>query len=66
MIGRATNDTAKWNVTQRILAAWMRVPSLRLGQFIDNATHGRNPDMFTIEDASLADLCEEYAEEHGR
>lgn len=59
--GRAFTDSMKLNVSQRILAAWMKVPCLRLTQFIMAATG--NGDPFFVEDEALAKACEEYVSE---
>ncbi len=64
--GRAQTYAEKCDVSQRILAAWTRVSSLRLGQFINNAErhhrdHSAGPDLFSIEDEALAAACERYS-----
>jgi hypothetical protein len=65
MQGRALTEERKRAVAERILAAWMRVPELRLGQFISNARawNGSFPSggLFYTEDEELAILCEAFA-----
>lgn len=55
-------------ISNRILAAWQRCPSLRLGQFIANAITAAGfkpaPDPFYIEDLALAEACDAFAEKH--
>jgi len=55
--GRAVTPEQKRKAMERVLAAWLLVPELRLGQFIENATG--NP--FYVEDDALAEACEAYA-----
>ncbi len=57
--GRAQTDAERSDVTQRILCAWMLVPHLRLGQFIDLARRSRV--LFSLDDNDLAERCERYA-----
>ena len=53
-------------VIQRIMAAWMCEPHLRLGQFIWNAVetalHSGQfmSDLFYITDEKLVEICESY------
>lgn len=56
--GRAATDPEKRAVAERILEAWRRVPSLRLGQFVTCAYGG---DVFHVEDEDLAERCEVFA-----
>ena len=65
--GRALSDGEKQAVVERILAAWVKVPALRLGQFIDNAvmSAGKNGGVFYVEDTALAEACERFAAKGG-
>jgi hypothetical protein len=47
--GRAITPEAKRAAVERLLAAWLRCPDLRLGQMIDNT----NVDLFYVEDDDL-------------
>lgn len=64
--GRAATPEQKQAITGRILAAWLRVPSQRFGQFLSNALHlyARGADVFHIEDEATAAACERFAEEN--
>ena len=56
MNGRAETPEQKRAVVERILAAWEKSPTLRLGQLIENARYrvpGPKPDLFNIEDEAL-------------
>lgn len=52
--GRAVTPAEKKAILEKVYAAWAKYPLLRLGQLIDNAMHGTEPDLFTIEDEALA------------
>ena len=58
--GRAETDEQKQKILDRLLLAWQRQPSMRLGQLIFVATGGR--DIFYDEDEALAEDVERYAE----
>lgn len=58
MPGRALTPEQKKEITDRLLAAWLRVPAMRLGQLIMNATSGR--DIFYAEDYPLIREIEEW------
>lgn len=52
-------------IHQRILRAWFKMPELRLGQLLSNATYGDNDgDNFYTEDENLAAAVEKYAAKH--
>ena len=56
------SDGEKQAVIERILAAWVKVPALRLGQFIEGgAASAGLTDAFYIEDTALAEACERFA-----
>ena len=57
--GRAETDEQKREVMKKILAAWIKTPTLRLGQLIDNATKS---DIFYIEDNDLVDAIMTWIE----
>lgn len=50
-------------IVERLLAAWLEAPSLRLGQLLWNAHHrlpDPKPDLFYVEDETLAAECERF------
>ena len=51
MIGRAETPEQKRAVIERLYAAWLKVPTLRLGQFIYGSTN--ECDIFGMEDEAL-------------
>lgn len=55
---RALTPEQKKEITDRLLAAWLRVPELRLGQMIAVATDA-HPDIFFVEDYFLIQEIEE-------
>lgn len=61
---RALTPEAKRAIVERLLAAWLRCPDLRLGQMIAagvyEPTEGE-ADLFSIEDATLIDSVERFA-----
>ena len=64
MTSRALNPASKAIITQRILAAWLKTPGLRLGQLIVNAVgNGSGADfpVFYAEDEELAVMVERFA-----
>lgn len=56
MKGRAKTPEQKREIMERILAVWMTVPDLRLGQLVNGTTR----DAFYIEDYELAEIIELY------
>jgi hypothetical protein len=64
MIGRALTPGQKRIVMDRILAAWLRVPALRLGQFLSITLDLPNGklDLFCVEDDDLAGHAEDLAD----
>ena len=63
--GRADTEALKRNVMERLLNAWQRVPELRLGQLIVNATLKRTVttnDIFYTEDLLLVEQVEAFVE----
>lgn len=64
-IGRAATDVEKRVVIERVLEAWRRVPSLRLGQFVCCALGGIPVadfgGVFNAEDETIAERCEVFA-----
>jgi hypothetical protein len=66
---RALTADQKRAVLERLLAAWLRAPELRLGQLIDNAVRAKTgclPDLFDVEDEQLAELVEAFVAGAGR
>jgi hypothetical protein len=59
--GRAVTDEQKRAVVERLLAAWMRMPHLRLGQFVCACSARTNADPFFIEDETLVTQAVEFA-----
>jgi hypothetical protein len=57
--GRAETDEQKQEVLRRLLEAWRKKPSMRLGQLVYVATGGR--DIFSDEDDQLVTDIEGYA-----
>lgn len=53
----APMDVRQRETVERILRAWLKMPELRFGQFLINAT--RKP-IYYVRDGELADDCEEY------
>jgi hypothetical protein len=62
--GRAYSPEQKRAVIERLYAAWLKVPTLRLGQFIHGATHGR--DIFSVEDEALIAELEQWVKAQER
>lgn len=56
--GRAVTDEQKRAVMERLLAAWMRMPMLRLGQLLEAATDQEETAVFFVEDDALARCVE--------
>jgi hypothetical protein len=56
---RAVTPEQKRAVVERLYAAWLKVPNLRLGQLIANAVDGG--EIFYVPDGGLADDVESYA-----
>lgn len=54
---RAVTPEQKRAVIERILAGWLRAPSLRLGQFLMTATSGA--PLYYTEDEALAQAAEQ-------
>ena len=59
--GRAQTPEQKHALLDRLYAAWQQVPELRLGQLVFSATDGQ--DIFPIEDETLIQTIEEWADE---
>lgn len=59
--GRADTIPKKLAIMERLLDAWLAHPELRLGQLIENA-RPRDCDLFSIEDAELADAIDSMDE----
>lgn len=59
--GRAVTDEQKRVVMERLLAAWMKMPELRLGQLLVAGVTGR--DVFYVEDETLVRCAERLVEE---
>lgn len=61
--GRAETPKEKRAIVERVLRAWEQAPTLRLGQFIDNAlTTTAGADTFNVEDDAFASRCEFYVD----
>jgi hypothetical protein len=58
MKDRALTPEQKKEITDRLLAAWLRTPAMRLGQLVHVVTGGR--DIFYDEDYPLVKEIEEY------
>jgi hypothetical protein len=57
--GRALSPEEKRLVVERIHAAWLTMPALRLGQLIVNAMRPiQCPEIFYVEDGALAERVE--------
>jgi hypothetical protein len=61
---RALTPEQKREILDRILAAWLAVPKMRLGQLITCATRGR--DVFSDEDYPLVTEVEAYVAAYHR
>lgn len=80
VIGRALTYVQKHVITHRLLAAWEKVPELRLGQLIENVLHAearRKPIplgqsyapvtshmLYLIEDEAFVTLVDEWVDAH--
>jgi hypothetical protein len=53
MTGRAETPEQKRAIVERLLAAWLAKPTLRLGQMIDNAGFRAATALFYVEDEAL-------------
>ncbi|KKN65718.1 hypothetical protein LCGC14_0478570 [marine sediment metagenome] len=60
MKGRAKTSSEKRVVMERILAVWVAVPNLRLGQLLENACD--TSPLYYMEDEPLAQAVEEKGE----
>lgn len=59
--GRAITPEAKRDVSERILKAWLAMPDMRFGQFIENVVRFcAEAGAFYVEDAELARACEAF------
>jgi hypothetical protein len=57
--GRAVTPEAKRAIIERLLAAWLASPHLRLGQLLEGRMHRQGVgDMFYVEDDVLARVAE--------
>lgn len=61
---RAETEDERVDFTARLALAWGKLPHMRLGQLIWNATGGK--DIFNTEDEPLIQEIEEYAKRYGR
>lgn len=59
---RANADYEKSLVMERLLSAWLKVPSMRLGQLLVCAA--AQPDIFYVEDYDLTEAAEALAAEY--
>ena len=59
---RALTATDKREVLDRIYAAWLKAPQLRLGQLLECALPLRQDDAFYIEDWPLVEAVERMVE----
>lgn len=59
--GRAVTDEQKRAVMERLLAAWIMVPHMRLGQFVCAFAARANADPFYIEDDALVAQAVEFS-----
>lgn len=64
--GRANTPEEKKQVIDRLYYAWLSVPDLRLGQFLECAKPKNLDDLFYIEDNDLANHIEKFVEENGK
>jgi len=62
MRGRAKTPEHKRAVIERLYAAWIALPDLRLGQLIECACDKR-PDLFYVEDEDLVADAEAFVAE---
>jgi hypothetical protein len=64
-LGRAVDDHVKYEMCQRLLNAWLKMPHQRLGQLVFN-TLGRSdepkPPIQVIEDEALVQSVEDFVE----
>lgn len=62
--GRAQTPEQKREVVERLLASWLAIPELRLGQLIVNAMQAAAPfygaDLFYVEDRKLLAQVVDY------
>ena len=58
LAGRASTPEQKREITDRLLAAWLKVPELRLGQLIYCACPSER--LFNLEDYPLIERIEEW------
>jgi len=66
--GRAMTPEAKNRVIEMLRTVWMRSPSLRLGQLIENAvatTHPPDVDLFYIEDEVIVKALKAFDAKYG-
>jgi hypothetical protein len=64
-LGRAVDDEVKYEMCQRLLAAWLRKPHQRLGQLINNALLNSEytaTSFFLIEDDALIQTVESFTD----
>ena len=61
---RAQTPGEKRAVIERLYAAWLAAPDLRLGQLIDLGAE--KASLFYIEDQPFAEHMEKFAAHHGR
>jgi hypothetical protein len=64
--GRAIHALQKQNFMDRLLKAWLEVPELRFGQFMEAARCNfvLRPGLFMFEDESLVEAAEALAREY--
>jgi hypothetical protein len=60
--GRAQTPQQKREVMEKLLAAWLKAPELRLGQLVDNAMYlcAGSRTLFYVEDTFLVEIVEDF------
>jgi hypothetical protein len=59
---RAQTDHQKTDLICKLLSAWKKYPTLRLGQLIVSSIYKSKIDLFYIEDYNLIELIEKFGE----
>ena len=57
---RADTDEKKRDICDRIYAAWVKCPELRLGQLLSSVSVSAGRDLFYLEDVTLVESCERF------